>query len=423
MRDHIDIVWLDWLQFLVIILLAPFFFFPSAKFVWVLFVPFFLWILRAFIKKNFIERSVLNWSIFVLSVQVLINCIFISGLAKGLSKIAGLLLGIFIFYSVTAMLKQEKIIKAGTIVFLTGGLIFVFISIPGMIRYGAEWKFFEKIYNALALIPKINFNIAGAEAGFHPNAVGGTLLLFFPGFIFLGLYCIRRRRSALFLVTKSGKWNTLFWIFIWAGILIFTIAILMSRSRGSWIGLVLSLAIFLSVLSRKKTIGFVLIILFVVFYLGIFVSNKISLVAAELGKTITYRMELWVIAAEKLSEKPLFGIGMDQFRHLPGVRYIDSHAHNHFLHTATELGIPALAAYLAILIGAGYMCYEIWKKGRIEWMRWFVMGLGCGQLAHFIFGWGDSIPLGGKPGIIFWVSLALIAAIYNYTISQSLSDI
>jgi len=27
---------------------------------------------------------------------------------------------------------------------------------------------------------------------------------------------------------------------------------------------------------------------------------------------------------------------------------------------------------------------------------------------------GDSIPLGAKPGIFFWVSLGLIAAMYNH---------
>jgi len=414
---------IDWAQFIVISLLAPFFLFPSVKYIWILFVPPLIWIIRGLMKKNFVERSVLDWAIFLLLAQVLMSSLCLSGFSISLPKIAGVLLGIFTFYSITAVLKQEKAIKAGAIVFLTGGFIFVLLSIPGMIRYGAEWKFFDKIYKVLALVPKIKFNLTGAEAGFHPNAVGGALLLFSPAFIFLGFYSIRKKSRKNFFVTKSGRWNNFFWIFIWAGIGIFAIAILMVRSRGSWIGLVLSLALFLSILSRKKAVGLVIIIFFVVFYLGILVSGKMFLAAAEIGEKFTYRMDLWEIAVEKISEKPLFGIGMDQFRLLPGVRYVDSHSHNHFLHTAAELGIPALVAYLAILIGTGYMCQKIWMKGKIKWMRWFVLGLGCGQLAHFIFGLGDSIPIGGKPGIIFWVSLALIASIYNYAFSQNLCDI
>ena len=46
-------------------------------------------------------------------------------------------------------------------------------------------------------------------------------------------------------------------------------------------------------------------------------------------------------------------------------------------------------------------------------------GLGCGQMAHLIFGMADSIPLGAKVGIIFWISLGLITATYNYVLKKS----
>jgi len=46
-------------------------------------------------------------------------------------------------------------------------------------------------------------------------------------------------------------------------------------------------------------------------------------------------------------------------------------------------------------------------------MRMAVFGLGWGQVAHLIFGIGDSVPLGSRPGILFWVSVGMIAAIYN----------
>jgi hypothetical protein len=46
-------------------------------------------------------------------------------------------------------------------------------------------------------------------------------------------------------------------------------------------------------------------------------------------------------------------------------------------------------------------------------MRAAAAGLIAGQLAFHIFGLGDAIPLGSKPNALFWVSLALIAAIYK----------
>jgi hypothetical protein len=64
------------------------------------------------------------------------------------------------------------------------------------------------------------------------------------------------------------------------------------------------------------------------------------------------------------------------------------------------------------------MCYETWRKAKIGWMKIAAQGLAAGQLAHFIFGMGDSIPLGAKVGIFFWFSLALIAAMYNYMLKK-----
>ncbi len=138
---------------------------------------------------------------------------------------------------------------------------------------------------------------------------------------------------------------------------------------------------------------------------------------------IEARYGFWNEGLEAVGEKPFTGIGVNQLRMRPRFKYEYSHAHNQMLHIAAELGIPGLVAYLAILMGALYMCLEVWRNAPTGWMRATAQGLGAGQLAHFIFGLGDSIPLGAKPGIFFWVSIALIAALYNYSLKSNLRDI
>ena len=147
--------------------------------------------------------------------------------------------------------------------------------------------------------------------------------------------------------------------------------------------------------------------------ISIFDVNKQKLLGRE------YK---WIVGINTVSQNPFFGIGMNRLRQLPTMGYTTAHAHNHFIHTGAELGIPGLIAYLAILIGAGYMCFEIWRKSKIGWMRIATLGLGCGQLAHFIFGMSDSIPLGAKVGIFFWFSLGLISAIYNYMMKKDMDE-
>ena len=104
---------------------------------------------------------------------------------------------------------------------------------------------------------------------------------------------------------------------------------------------------------------------------------------------------------------------MNRLRLDPGIGYENAHAHNQFITTGAELGIPGLVAYIAILIGAGWMAWVVWKRSGDPWMRAAAAGLIAGQLAFHIFGLGDAIPLGSKPNALFWVSLALITAIYK----------
>jgi O-antigen ligase len=129
--------------------------------------------------------------------------------------------------------------------------------------------------------------------------------------------------------------------------------------------------------------------------------------------TLLFRIQLWNLAVPIVKANPIWGIGLNSFRQEPEVRYFLSSAHNQFLHVAVELGIPALIAYLAVLLLMGYMCTRVYKKSTAVWMRMTALGLGWGQLAFLFFGLTDAIPPGAKVGIIFWISLALISVLYQ----------
>ena len=55
-------------------------------------------------------------------------------------------------------------------------------------------------------------------------------------------------------------------------------------------------------------------------------------------------------------------------------------------------------------------------------MRSSALGLGGGLLAFFVFGFLDVIPLGAKVGVFFWFLLALIAAIYRWSLTEALGS-
>jgi len=410
--------WVDWLQLLSIGLVAPLFLFPSMKYVWVfLLVPIIL-IWRWLAKKNFFERSVLDWAILILIIQVFTTCLIVTDLTFSLPKITGVLFGIIFFYLTINLLRNKKIIRAGTFLFLLGGLILSIASIFGMSRHDLKYRNdLNKIYK---LIPKIDFNLPGAEEGFNENAVGGTLILIIPLFIILSFARFQQKKQDNLLYK-----NRAFFILSLMGLLITIIALWLTHSRGSYVGLLLSIWLILMWGFHGKKwalIGLILILIFIAVYLVSVGLDNIPVVVKDVKNKFDLRFRTWKLAIEKINSAPVTGIGMNQLRKHPLLYYKRAHAHNHLLHTATELGIPGLVAYLAILIGAGFMCFNIWRKSNIVWMRMMALGLGCGQLAHFIFGMADSIPLGAKVGIFFWFSLALITALYNYMLKRDIGS-
>ena len=50
------------------------------------------------------------------------------------------------------------------------------------------------------------------------------------------------------------------------------------------------------------------------------------------------------------------------------------------------------------------------------------VGLGAGLLAHLLFGMTDAVALGAKPGILFWMLLALIVCLWETGCAETLPD-
>jgi len=399
----------NWVELVLIIMLgilSPFFLFPTIHRTWIFLIIPVLWFFRWLIRKQFIERTILDWPILILVIQVLITCIIVPDISSSLGKISGAIWVIAVFYSAVNLMRSDKFIKAGISIYLTAGFGLSIFGILGMIR--SNPKFLDKLYKLSLFIPKVNFKLEGAESGFHPNAVGGTLVLVVPLFLVFVFTFLSRKGKERFLFKNQKSI-----IFLFIGTLIVISALILTQSRASWFGLLVS-SVLLFFPGKQKKWSFLIIAASVIVYLVLIGFDKIPFAAAAAKESITSRMELWLLSMRLTGEHPICGIGMNQFRTLPNVGYETAHVHNHLLHTMVELGIPGLVAYLAILMGAGYMCWKVRREAKDAWMRYTALGLGCGQLAHQIFGISDSIPLGAKPGIFFWVSLALIAAMYHY---------
>jgi putative inorganic carbon (HCO3(-)) transporter len=140
---------------------------------------------------------------------------------------------------------------------------------------------------------------------------------------------------------------------------------------------------------------------------------------------LTGREEVWQRALYAIQDYPYTGLGLNMFD--PALRvlyplfrygpdFVMEHAHNNFLQVALDLGIPGLLAYVALLTAFGYMTGSVYLRNSSPFTRAVALGLGLGMLAHQIFGLTDAITLGSKPGIIFWVMLAIAAGLWRLTL-------
>jgi len=403
--------WVEWVQVLVVVGMAPLFLFPDISRAWIFMVLPFLMVLRWVKRKRFFDRTILDWGIFVICIQVFITCLIVPDIGFSLSKISGLVYGIFLFYALVSLLKTQGLIKKTVVLFMVGSVVFAALGFLGTMSMGErEVKHIAGLPMLRQQLPHVDFNLTGAEKGFNPNPVGGILVLMIPLFIVF-LFWYRKGNKVL-----DNK-NRFVFPLLLVSLIFQLLVLLFTLSRGSWIALVSSslILLYLFIGDKKKyaVITTCTIVFFLIFYIVLIGPQDIKPSSIEIGGTIVKRNKIWMIGVESIGEHPLFGAGLNCIRLRPDIGDKLSHTHNHLLHVGAELGIPALIAYMAILIGAGYMCVRVWKRAESGWMKMAVLGLGWGQVAHLIFGIGDSVPLGARPGIVFWVSIALITSIYN----------
>ncbi|MFQ5610160.1 MAG: O-antigen ligase family protein [Woeseiaceae bacterium] len=120
-----------------------------------------------------------------------------------------------------------------------------------------------------------------------------------------------------------------------------------------------------------------------------------------------------------IGDFPFTGTGLGSFRQVTRrlyplnvqADYDIAHAHNIFFQVALDIGLPGLIAYLAILIIAGAVGWQVAKQD--ERLRPLALGLLAGLAALHIYGLTDALALGSKTSITFWVALGLLTAMHQ----------
>ena len=206
------------------------------------------------------------------------------------------------------------------------------------------------------------------------------------------------------------------------------VALILTASRGAWIGLAAGAAAALvagllgrRLASRSAALGATLVI-FVLLAAGMFAVFSSPAIAARLGSvggSAIGRGILWRDMLAQIGDYPFTGSGLaatmmvdaTYFR-LLHVGYI-SHAHNLFLQLAIEQGLIGLAAFVGILAAAFYALFRAAGAVRVEGgaIRLFALAGITSLVAQCVHGLVDTGVYAAKIAPLLFVPLAFALAV------------
>jgi putative inorganic carbon (hco3(-)) transporter len=252
----------------------------------------------------------------------------------------------------------------------------------------------------------------------HPNLLGGFLALAIP--------------SMAALVASEGVW----WRRLSGYLLIIAAmaGLVLTYSRGAWLGTGVALLILLPMLKRGSWLILGPVLLGPVL-VGMATSADAvlfrvkSIAAAGSDPALTNRLEIWGAAYRLVAEHPLLGVGLGNFQaaygklmvpDLPLLTYpleLPEHAHNLFLNLAVEVGLVGVSAFAWLLAVAFLRVRQI--KRFTDWrVGVWSMGLAAGLVAILVQSLVDVVVYQGFVAILFFTYLGVMDAFKRFDDSQ-----
>lgn len=366
--------------------------------------------------------------------------------AETLPKAAGLILGLAVWrYLVIAVRTRRALILAVGLCLLLG-LGFSLVGIFGL-------QELPKIPLLAEINPFRGRSLPGLGGlTTHPNQLAALICLYLPLLVSLSFALPRLSANEESAFSAAGGPRKAGWrraggipsrpvmvggrVLLVIATLLATGLLILTQSRGGWLAalaglfalLVLwSLALPPSTVRRRLrllAVIWLVVGLAIILWIGPGTLRDLWLnppAESAVGPLITlnYRKELWPWAITAISDFPFTGLGLGAFRHVVfrlyplalAVGQDVGHAHNIFLQTALDIGLPGLVVYLALLMVAAAAG---WRVARADSeLRAVALGLLAGLFALHVFGLADALALGAKPGVVFWFALGLLAAMNN----------
>lgn len=215
-------------------------------------------------------------------------------------------------------------------------------------------------------------------------------------------------------LVKKIQDNAKHWLWYVAGGALGGIGIMLSLSRGAWLGLVVAIGAYVILSANKKMlIGFVIAGLLVSGVVAAIPNLRYRVILPFYGeKSAVARLSLWGTAKEMISDNPILGKGIEGFSNNwdaynkdTGLEHYNF-PHNFLLNFWIDLGLLGVIGFGIIFI------HTIWE-GIKNRRKQLALGAALFVLAMLAHGLIDIPYLKNDLALLFWMMLAVSIQIPN----------
>ncbi len=297
-----------------------------------------------------------------------------------------------IYFVIINSVNSKKTLNNMLTVFVLSGLA---VCLYGIAQYVFGWNT-NQAWMDEEMFTDIKMRIYSTLD--NPNVLGEYILLVLP--VSIGLMWTRKN-----FYTKV----------VYAGIsAIMLVALILTFSRGCWIGLIIAAAVFIT-FAAGKLWGLALVALPVIpMVLPESIINRFLSIGDMKDSSTSYRVYIWMGCLAMIKDFWLSGIGMGQeaftqvypFYSYNGI--VAPHSHNLFLQILVESGVAGIAVFLiivALFLRRVMTGYQYGGKG--DTLSTVMTAITAGVCGFLVQGMFDNCFYNYRVMLVFWCVIAL----------------
>ena len=214
-------------------------------------------------------------------------------------------------------------------------------------------------------------------------------------------------------------------------LLLTTVCLVYTFSRGFWIAMTLQVFVFIACFHKnawKQVLGLAVVGGLIA---GPIVWQRVASIFNGTDTSADLRIAYWDIALTIIKEHPL-GVGWYNYMavfptydyYLNNAKVVMYHCHNLLLNITAEMGIQGLIVFLFVWIYFIYLAWTLNKKARFAWVQGVARGYLLMTVGILVGGLTDYVLFNVRLGTIFWALciFVVLARQYNDYASEGLED-